>query len=309
MPQTPPSLSRPAGLSINSRGILWMLLSAVGFACMGAVVKLLGQRLDPMQIVFFRALFVVIGVLPVLALTGWGHAVPLFPWRHVGRAATALSAMVCSFYALTHLPLATVTAITFACPLFVIIIAVLFLGETIRWRRWTATLAGFAGVLVMVRPGAVPAGLELAMAAALAHAIFVAASTTQVKAMPGQEKDVTLLFSFGAISTVVLAVPCWLVWQDPTAREWGLLLLVGLIGVGAQAAVIRAYRIGADASLVAPFDYARLLVAAAFGFSLFGEVPDVWTGIGASIIVGSTLYIAHRERVVKKPLTVAATPP
>ena len=126
--------------------------------------------------------------------------------------------------------------------------------------------------------------------------------------MPDNERDSTLLFSFGVIASLALAVPCWLVWIDPTPREWGLLALMGLIGVGAQAAVIRAYRVGAEATFVAPFDYARLLVAAVLGWWLFAELPDGWTLAGAAVIVSSTLYIARRERVRKAP-PVTGWPP
>lgn len=295
-PPVPPQPPPPAGggkpLSVNLRGVLWMLLSALGFACMGAVVKLLGGRLDAMQIVFFRAAVGVLAVLPFIARAGWATAWPRYPGRHLVRGLTGLAAIVCSFYALTMLPLATVTAITFAQPLFMIVIAVLFLGETVRWRRWTATIVGFLGVLVMLRPGA--GMVEWAALAALGNALFVAASAAQVKAMPDDDRELTLLLSFQVVSAIALVGPAWLVWVPPTPAEWLLLGLLGLLGVGSQAAVIRAYRVGAEASFVAPFDYVRLPVAAALGFWIFGEAVDGWTAAGAAIIVASTLYIARR---------------
>lgn len=290
----PPAPGGRPRVSANMRGMLWMLLSAVGFAGVGAVVKLASARLDPLQISFFRTLSVVVFLVPVFARTGWRHAVPLYPLRHVGRASTALVATVCSYYAFATLPMATVVSITFTSPLFMIVIAVLFLGETVRWQRWAATVVGFAGVLIMMRPGTGHVGPEGLWA--VANALLVAASTAQVKSMPADERDSTLLFTFGAFSSLALAVPAWMVWRMPTPAEWGLLAMVCVLGFAAQAAVIRAYRVGADATFVAPFDYARLLVATSLGFLLFDEVPDLWTAAGAAVIVGSTLYIASRRK-------------
>ncbi len=276
-----------------------MLASALGFACMAALVKLLGTTgLHSTQIVFFRAAVGLLAVLPFLARAGWATAVPRYPFRHVYRAGTGLAAMVCGFYAFTHLPLATATAITFAQPLFMVLLAVLFLGEVVRWRRWTATLVGFAGVLVILRPGV--ESLQFASLAALGNAFFVAASAAQVKAMPGEERDLTLLFTFGLFSAIALAVPAALVWRMPSLEQAGLLLLMGLLGVSSQAAVIRAYRVGAEASFVAPFDYLRLLAATLFGVVLFAEIPDIWTGVGAVLIIGSALYLARREAMKRR---------
>lgn len=298
-----PDPSPPKPLSVNLRGALWMLLAALGFACMGALVKLLGTRLDAMQIAFFRALVGVLAVLPFIARAGWQVAIPRYPLRHLSRAATGLAAVVTGFYAITHLPLATSTALSFAQPLFMIVLAVLFLGEPVRWRRWTATLVGFAGVLVMLRPGVVD--IHPAMLAALANAAFVAMSAAQVKAMPGQERDLTLLLSFASISTLALSPLAYLAWQEPTRGEWALLILMGLLGVGSQAAVIRSYRVGAEATFVAPFDYVRLLFATGFGFLLFAEVPDAYVFAGAALIIASALYIARRgAQVGAKPVKV-----
>jgi drug/metabolite transporter (DMT)-like permease len=122
-----------------------------------------------------------------------------------------------------------------------------------------------------------------------------------VKKMPAGEKHLAILFWFAAISTAVALIPAVLVWRWPTGQEWLLAGLMGLLGVGAQAAVVRAYRLG-EATAVAPFDYARLLFAALFGFLVFTEVPDQWTVLGAAIIIGSTVYIARREaRLGRQP--------
>ncbi|NBB82657.1 MAG: EamA family transporter [Alphaproteobacteria bacterium] len=283
---------RWAALPANTRGALWMLLAATGFSGMAVLVKVLGQSLDSFQVAFFRCVVGLAVLTPFALAAGPAGLRTQAPHLHAGRAVFGVTAMMCGFYAFTHLPLATATAITFAKPLFLIVIAVLFLGEVVRWRRWSATLAGFAGVLIMLRPG--PEGFDPAMLVALGQAMAVAGTVVFVKKMPAGERHLAILFWFAAISTAVALVPALLVWRWPSGEEWALAGLMGLLGVGSQAAVVRAYRTG-EATAVAPFDYSRLLVAALFGFLVFAEVPDVWTIAGAAVIVGSTVYIARRE--------------
>ena len=170
--------------------------------------------------------------------------------------------------------------------------AVMFLGESVRWRRWSATVAGFLGVVVMLRPGA--AEFDPAMLVALMQALAIAAAVTLVKRMPMSESNLTVLLYFAVISTLGTLGPALWVWRTPTWEEAGLAALMGLLGVGSQAAIVKGYRTG-EASAAAPFDYSRLLFATLFGFVLFSEVPDAWTIMGAGIVVASTVYIARRE--------------
>jgi len=132
------------------------------------------------------------------------------------------------------------------------------------------------------------------MLVSLAQAFSIAVAVLLVKRMPAAESTLSVLFYFAVLSTLGLLGPALVVWQTPTWTELGLLVAMGLFGVGAQAAVVTGYRMG-EATAVAPFDYSRLLFAAAFGFALFAEVPDGWTVAGAAVIVASTVYIARRE--------------
>ena len=141
-------------LSGNSRGALWMIASGVGFSVMAVGIKLLGHRLENFQIGFFRVVIGFVAILPFVAGSGLARLQTRHPGVHLVRAVFGLLAMYCSYYAIARMPLADYTGLSFTKPLFATLLAIAILGETVRWRRWTATLVGFLGVLVMVRPGA-----------------------------------------------------------------------------------------------------------------------------------------------------------
>jgi drug/metabolite transporter (DMT)-like permease len=311
--------ARPAGwraqaraLPGNLRGAVWMLLAGAMFAAQGVVVKFLGARLDIFQIAFFRCAFGLAAILPFVLgpyLARGGAALFLTgrPWMHVARGVVGVSGMFCGFYAVTHMPLADATAITFTRPLFMIVLAVLFLGERVRWRRWTATAVGFIGVVMIMRPGT--ASFNAAALVALAGSFLIADVVVLVKKLSETERNVTILFYFGWVTTLVALVPAALAWQTPTAAETALLLLVGVLATLGQACALRAYRAG-EATAVVPFDYARLIFAAAYGFVFFAETPDLWSYAGAAVLIASTLYIALREmRVGAAPASGPAAPP
>jgi len=279
-------------LSGNSRGALWMIASGLGFSVMAVGIKLLGHRLDSFQIGFFRVVIGLLAILPFVAGSGLSRMRTRHAGVHFVRAAFGLLAMYCSYYAIARMPLADYTGLSFTKPLFATLLAIVILGETVRWRRWTATLVGFLGVLVMVRPGA--AAFQPAALAALTDSFSIAFLVTLVKRLPATETPLTMLFYFGLFATVLSLGPALYFWQWPTAFEWLLLMGVGVLGALSQMFWIRAFRAG-EASAVAPFDYLRLPMAATFGFVGFAELPTIWTFVGAAVIVASTLYIAHRE--------------
>ncbi len=295
-PASIPTAESDFGLSPNHRGALWMLAAGLGFTLNGTLVKTLGQQgLDAYQIAFFRSLVGLVVVTPLLWRIGFSRLKSRHPWLHVFRVIFGAGAMVCGFYALTRLPLADVTALSFTTPLFATVLAVIFLREPVRWRRWSATALGFLGVLIMVRPGA--GAFDPAAIFALGMAFGIAAALVLVKRLPMGESQIAMLFYFGIGSVLITAAPAAAVWQPPSGAQYPLLIAMGLLGLGSQAMMIRAFRIG-EASFVAPFDYGKLLAAGLLGFFVFAEVPDLWTLVGAAIIVGATLYIARREAAV-----------
>jgi drug/metabolite transporter (DMT)-like permease len=222
------------------------------------------------------------------------------PGIHALRAVAGGGAMVCGIAALDKLPLADFTALSFAQPLFAVILAIVLLGETVGWRRWGATLAGFLGVVIMVRPGS--GSFEVDALLAVAMALGIAVAVILAKRLPAEESQVTMLFYFSLTTALVFAAPALAVWRTPSLPEALGLLGFGLGGLLTQALMIAAYRTG-EASVVAPFDYSKLIVSGILGFTLFGETPDRWTLAGAAVIVAATLYIARREAVLgKRPM-------
>jgi drug/metabolite transporter (DMT)-like permease len=173
-----------------------------------------------------------------------------------------------------------------------ILTAIFVLGERVRWRRGLATMAGFIGVLIMVRPDR--GAIDAAAAVALLSAFLGALSTTLIKRLSTTEPALTILVYFGLFSTLLTAAPASLVWRRPDPRQWVLLALVGALGAIGQFFQVRAFAIG-ELTAVAPIDYARLIFAGILGFVVFAEIPDRYTVAGAAVIVGSTLYIAYRE--------------
>jgi drug/metabolite transporter (DMT)-like permease len=276
----------------NLEGALWMIASGVVFMAQNAVVKQLGTRLDSFEIAFFRCLFGFAVVLPFLARGGSAMFMTGRPVLHLARALVGVSTMFCGMYAYTHLPLADATAIGFARPLFTVLLAATILGEIVGWRRLTATAVGFAGVLVIVRPGSEI--FDFAHVAALAGAFLGADVIVLVKKLQGSERNATIMAYFGIVTTLASAVPAALVWLTPTAGELALLAAIGCTASSAQWMTLKAFR-AADASTVVPFDYARLVFAVLYGWFFFAEIPDRWTLLGAAILVAATLYIAYRE--------------
>jgi drug/metabolite transporter (DMT)-like permease len=262
------------------------------FSLLNVAVKHLGRNLDPIEIAFFRCFFGLLFMLPFAVRAGGGAMLTGRPATHLLRGLAGIAGMFCGMYALVHLPLADAVAISFAKPLFAVLLAALFLSERVGTGRWLATAAGFAGVLIVVRPGSVE--FQFAHVMALLGAFFIADVIVLVKKLQGTERNATIMLYFGAITSLASLGPALWVWTGPTAA--GLALLAAMAGAATlgQYCALRAFR-AADASAVVPYDYVRLIFAIMLGFALFGEIPDRWTLIGAGVLIASTLYIAYRE--------------
>lgn len=279
-------------LPANLRGAVWILVAGFVLTGMGAMVKHLGRDIPPVQMVFFRSLVAVSVIAPFMLRSGWAGFRTKRPGLHLFRTLVGTLGMFCVFYAFTHLPLAETIAIVFSRPLFAVGLAILFLGETVGWRCITAALAGFAGVMVMVRPGSAafdPASLFAVTAAVMAGSIAVI-----IKKLSATESTSSIILWFSVGSAVITAVPAMIVWVPPAPVQWTYLILIGIVGAVGLAALTKGFSTG-ETSFVTPFDYSRLLYATALGFFIFGETPDAWSVVGALIIVASGTYIARRE--------------
>ncbi|MBF0624708.1 MAG: DMT family transporter [Magnetococcales bacterium] len=282
----------------NWRGIVWILLSSTAFAVMAALVKALGRELHPFQIVFFRCLFGLLWLTPFFIRFGVAGLRSQRPGLHFSRALVGNLAMTTTFYAYALLPLADVVALSFATPLFMIPLAVLLLGEqSSTTRRW-ATLVGFGGVVVMVRPSG--SAFDPWILLAVVSPFLIALVQSLIKHMTATESRFAIIGRYAIAATLLSLGPALTVWQTPTVEQLLLLLLAGLVATGAQSTMVLAYAEG-EATAISPFDYSRILVAGAFGYFAFGELPDGPAVAGGLVIIASNLWLLRESA---RPTTV-----
>ena len=296
MPSSLSLLARGKSLPAPLQGALLMTAAALMFAAMNATIKLAAEEgLHPFQMAFFRNAFALAFMLPWLMRMGRGVLHTERLQAHLWRAVIGLAAMLCWFTAVVNMPMAEAVALNFTIPLFATAGAALFLGETVRARRWTATAVGFIGVLIVLRPGFVE--FTPVTSLPIISAGFMAVSVLIIKSLSRTEEPMTVVLYMNLLLTPLSLVPALFVWEMPSLRALLLMALVGGCSVVAHIAFTRAF-VKADASAVMPFDYARLPFVAAIGFLLFGEAPDLWTWVGAAVIAASAVYIASRESQV-----------
>ncbi len=280
------------------RGILWMILASLCFACMHAVIKKVAQTgIHPFETAFFRLLF---GMLPIIPFFVRDGLKPL-KTKRLGlltlRGVLNSGAMMCYFFALSIAPLAQVTALGFSAPIFASVLAMLFLGEVIRLRRWTAILFGFAGTLVILRPGVIP--LELGPMLVIISSLVWGCCMIIIKRLSATESSATITVYMSLVMMPILLVPASFVWTWPGLEQWGLLIGLGILGGGAQMSMAQALKM-ADTHVVGPIDFVRLVWVTALGYLFFNELPDLFVWIGGAMILGSTAYIAYREHRLGK---------
>ncbi len=280
-------------------GVLWMLVSCgllAGVAALGRYVALAGM--PTLQTVFLRLLFALVAFAPLLALRGTEMLQTQHMRLYLVRVVVGLTGMIAWFAALALIPVGEVTAIGFLTPLFGTVGAALILGETVRWRRWSATLVGLAGAFVILRPGFVEVGSGTFLA--LLAAMFMAAASLLIKRLSGRDDPDKVVLISVLCQTPLMFVPALLVWQPVTLDLWFVFAAMGVAGMLGHITLTRAFR-AADASLVMSVEFARLPFAVAFGYILFAELIDLWTWVGGGIIFAAALYTARRERSESAP--------
>ncbi len=286
-----------------------MIAAALGFSMMNAMVRVVAADLNALEIAFFRNFFALIFLLPWLARAGRAGLRTGRLGTHFFRSVIALGAMSCWYFSIAILPLGLAVALNFTLPLFATIGAALFLGEIVRARRWSATLIGFAGVLIILGPGFAEGGggTTLAMLLPILAAVFMALSILLVKSLSRSESPVLIVFYMNLFLTPLSLIPALFVWRWPSLPVFGYLVAIGLLAAVAHLALVQAFS-RADASAIAPLDYMRLPFIAVIAYFAFGEVPDLWTWVGAAVIAAAAIYIARREAQVarERPTTGAA---
>ena len=295
----PSSLSKTSSAPINSplRGITLMFVSTFFFAAMHAVIRYLTETLHPFEVAFFRNLFGLIFVVPWFIRFGLQPLQTNHLRLHIYRSLVNVIAMFSFFYALSITPLAEVTALGFAAPIFATVLAALFLGEVVRLRRWTAVIVGFIGTLIILRPGFNEIGLGQFLV--LNSTIFWAVALLLIKSVSRYDSSITIITYMSLLQLPLSLIPALFVWTWPPADLWFWLLVIGLLGGGAQWLMTESLRV-ADTSVVMPVDFCKLPWTALLAYLAFAQVPDIFTLIGGAVIFGSALYIAYREQKVRK---------
>ncbi|PZU93314.1 MAG: EamA family transporter [Chelatococcus sp.] len=276
-------------------GIGLILLAGVFLSAADAVSKFLTAEIPPLQVTWLRY-----GTFTILMLAAvfYSGGVDLLrthrPMQQFLRGVGVTLSSIFFVIGIKYLPIADATATGFVAPLFVTALSIPLLGEVIGWRRWTATIVGLIGVIIVVRPGG--AGFGLASMLPVLSALAWAFAMIVTRMMAATERPLTTLAYSAMIGFAMVCVVMPFVWVPLTLWQIGLGVFVGVSSTVGHLFVVMAFR-HADASLLAPFSYMQLFWASIFGFLLFAVLPDLWTWIGAVVIAASGLYTAHRERV------------
>ena len=296
--------SIPAGL----RGILLIVLASALFATMHNTIRFVTQQgIHPFEVAFFRTFFGLLVFIPIIARTGLVMLLRTerFP-LHVGRAFLNSTSMLSWMSALALMPVADATAVSLVGPVFVAILAMMFLGERVGPIRWLGIGFAIAGGLVVVRPGfaEISSGVWLVLLSAVA----VSNSKMIAKILTRTESPATIVAYLTILMTPITLVPALFYWQTPTIEQTAYLVVIGILGSLGHLLFVQAYKL-ADISLVEPAMFMRMVWAAVIGFVLFSEFPDMWTWIGAAVIVVGTTLLARPEapRAVRPESPAAST--
>ncbi len=289
--------SENSRFSAPVRAAFWITMAGIGFTLTMTSVRQVTPELSVFETVMFRSLFGIALMLPWLIRNGVSEMRTTKLKLYAARGSMAYIVTTLYFFAATMMPLADMVSVTFTRPIFGTIAAILFLHEVARARRWTAIAFGFAGMLIIIRPGF--ATLNVGMLLVLAGVCFQTFNTIIVKTLTRTEKSDTIALYHTLFILPLSVIPAIMVWQTPTLEQLGWLVAVGGTGIMTQRAMTRAFA-AADASLVLAMSYLRLPVAALIGFLIFSEVPEIWVWIGGAVIAGSSAYIARREAVLTR---------
>lgn len=297
--------ARLGALPPIAQAALLMALGAVCVAVQNGMIRVISAEIHTFEIVFFRNLFGLAAMLPLLGPLGRAMTRAQHPGRLLVMSIWHLLSMVCFFLAIAHLPLAEVIALAFSKPLFATAGAALILGEVVRARRWSAVGLGFAGVLIVLRPGA--AAISPYAGLLLLGALLGAATSLMIKRLTAREAVATIVWYQGVFAALLSLPLCLIYWSRPDATGWLYLFGIGALGTVSWLCMTRAFFL-VDASAVVPFEFLRLPFAALVAYLWFAEIPSVWTWLGGALIFAATAYIAQREAALTRAERGAAQP-
>jgi drug/metabolite transporter (DMT)-like permease len=275
------------------RGVMLMLCATVSVVAMNVTIRHVAPTIHVFEIALFRNIFAALIFVPML----FRSEINILRTRKVGlltlRAVLNTVAMFTFFYGLTLIPLTEVTALSFTTPLFASLLAVLFLRESMSAQRWVGLLVGLARALVILRPGAQEISLGSVMI--LLSSGTWACALMCIKILTRTESAVTIAIYAALMQVPFALITSLFVWVWPTWPQLALLAVIGALGGFAQLCLSQAFR-DADTTQVLPVDFTKLIWAGLAGFLMFGEIPEVWTIIGAVVVFGAVFYMALQER-------------
>jgi drug/metabolite transporter (DMT)-like permease len=284
-------------------GIAFKLSSVCVFLGMSSLLKA-SEGVPSGQLVFFRSFF---AILPIIAYLIWKGELGVglktkHPVSHLLRGLVGTGGMMTGFFALTQLPLAEAITISYATPLLIVVFSAVFYHEQVRLYRWSAVLVGLVGVVIIIWPrltvfsGGISdmSGATLGAISALVAAGFAATAMVLVRKLVETERSATIVLYFSLTSSVFGLATLPFGWVMPTPEQFALLIGAGIFGGIGQILLTESYR-HADMSVVAPFEYASLILSVAVGYLIFHDVPTIEMLAGGAIVVGSGLFIIYRE--------------
>ncbi|WP_259772989.1 DMT family transporter [Aliiroseovarius crassostreae] len=303
-PTPNPAANRPPNRALS--GILWMLAAGLMFVAMNAMVKHVGQSLPSTQAAFLRFLFGLIFVAPALGRIAQTRFDRRSWTLFLARAVVHTMAVLCWFYAMTQITVAEVTAMNYLNPIYVMLGAALFLGESISWRRMSAVGVAFLGVLVILRPGVRELGPgHLAM---IFTAIGLGGSYLIAKRLSSITSAAVVVAMMSLTVTVALAPFAWIVWVTPSGIQLAWLVAVAGFATGGHYAMSRAFA-EAPVSVTQPVAFLQIIWAVIMGYALFDEPVDGWVIAGAAMIMSAVSYITWREAMLKRRSSQAGVTP
>ncbi|MGB0629522.1 MAG: DMT family transporter [Alphaproteobacteria bacterium] len=279
------------------RGIALMVVSTLAFSGMHSTIKFVSADMHPFEIAFFRNFFGLVALAPFFVRHGLAPLKTTRIGLHIGRVSLNIGSMIAFFYAISITPLAEVIALSFAAPVFATFLAIFFFREMVGPARWIAILMGFAGTLVILRPGyeEIALGPVLAVLAAMTWggAVMI------IKSLSRTDSSLTITAYMVIFMTPLSLIPALFVWQWPTWEQLAFLALVGAFGSAGHLTMNQAIKL-APTNVVMPIDFVRLIWVAIIGYFIFAEVPDIFVWIGGAMIFASGLWIAHAENRKRK---------
>ena len=285
-----------------AQGVVFLLLMITVGCVIDVIAKYIGQRLHPVEIIFFRFFFGLVSLLPFVFRYGAKVFKTSYPMHNLIRGVLGVVSFYLYTRSLLYLQLVEVVTILWSIPLFVVVFAFLFLNECVTPFRWIATLAGFAGLSIIstCRNGA-HFSFQIAYIFPIAAAMLFAAQDVLIKKMLKTEKRITMLLYYSIVTTALTFFPALCVWMKPTLFELTMLMLCGLLSNVMQYFIFKAFD-AADLSALAPFRYIEFFISALMGFIFFAEVPGANVVVGASVLIFCTLYLVYSEnrKIMKK---------